>query len=91
MRSTWIRRLARLEANAHPVPTLVQWGWITALPKDYVGERHVVIVKRERTSSDRFEWCQFEERPGPAPDDAELELEEKCLAAQAIEQKLPAH
>jgi Stress responsive A/B Barrel Domain len=35
------------------------------LPEDYVGERHVVIVKREPTgASGTFEWCEFEERPG---------------------------
>jgi hypothetical protein len=68
MRSRLIARLKRLEATTPPVPTLVQCGWVTPLPKDYVGERHVVIVKRERTGSDNAEWCQFEERPGPAPE-----------------------
>jgi hypothetical protein len=38
-----------------------------ALPNDFVGERHVVIVKRESTGSPYCEWCHFEERPGPAP------------------------
>jgi hypothetical protein len=47
MRSRLIARLKRLEAITPPVPTFVQYGWVTRLPKDYVGERHVVIVKRE--------------------------------------------
>ena len=34
---------------------------------DYVGERHVVILKREPTETPNLEWCEFEERPGPAP------------------------
>ena len=71
MRSTLIARLKRLEALTPPVPTLVQYGWITRLPKDYIGERHVVIVKRERTGSDNMEWCRFEERPGPAPESSD--------------------
>jgi hypothetical protein len=46
-------------------------GNLKTLPKDYVGERHVVIVKREPAgASGNFEWCEFEERPGPAPRDA---------------------
>src|SRR5579872_5445390 len=36
-----------------------------SLPTDYVGERHVVIVKREPRG--KGEWCEFEKRPGPAP------------------------
>jgi hypothetical protein len=27
----------------------------------------VVIVKREPTETPNMEWCEFEERPGPAP------------------------
>jgi hypothetical protein len=45
----------------------VQYGWLTPLPDDFVGERHVVIVKREPTRSENVDWCEFEERPGPAP------------------------
>jgi hypothetical protein len=66
MRSRLIARLKRLEAITPPVPILVQYGWVTRLPKDYVGERHVVIVKREPSGSGNLEWCQFEERRGPA-------------------------
>jgi hypothetical protein len=35
-----------------------------------MGERHIVIVRREPTASPRFEWCEWEERPGRAPVDA---------------------
>ena len=44
-------------------------GYLTVLPEDYTGERHVVIVKREPEagSPPGHEWCEFEERPGPAP------------------------
>ena len=47
------------------VPPL-RYGYLTPLPDDYTGDRHVVIVSRT-TQSDGTEWCEFEERPGPAP------------------------
>ena len=37
------------------------------LPDDFIGERHVEIVKREPANSANVEWCEFEEFPGPAP------------------------
>jgi hypothetical protein len=37
------------------------------MPADFVGERHVVIVKREQGESADYEWIEAEERPGPAP------------------------
>ena len=37
------------------------------LPKDYVGERHVVIVGEGPSVSLPAGTYQFEERPGPAP------------------------
>ena len=48
-------------------PLMLRYGWLKPLPDDYVGERHVVIVKREPTGTPNLEWCEFEERPGPAP------------------------
>ena len=48
-------------------PQRFRSGVLKTLPKDYVGERHVVIVKREPTGAPNGEWCEFEERPGPAP------------------------
>jgi hypothetical protein len=41
------------------------------LPVDYVGERHAVATSIEATKSPNIEWCQFEERPRPAPADAD--------------------
>ena len=50
-------------------PQLIRSGYLKTLPADYVGERHVVIVKQE--PSGNGEWCEFEERSGPAPLDAQ--------------------
>src|ERR1022692_4876189 len=51
-----IVRLERLEAILTPklVP-LIRYGWLLPLPADYVGERHIVIVKQEPTRSPHFE------------------------------------
>jgi hypothetical protein len=58
--------LEKLEVAAEPKkPQLIRCGYLKTLPTDYVGERHVVIVKRK--PSGKGEWCEFEERPGPAP------------------------
>ena len=68
MRATLISRLERLEAKTANRRTVVyRYGYLKALPKDFVGERHVVIVKQESAGSPYCEWCHFEERPGPAP------------------------
>ena len=63
-----LTRLERLEAALAPqLVSLVRYGWLATLPADYVEERHVVTVKRVPTGSPHFEWCEWEERPGPAP------------------------
>ena len=46
---------------------LISYGWLATLPADYVGERHIVIVKQEPTGSPHFEWYEWEERAGPEP------------------------
>jgi hypothetical protein len=67
MRSKLLARLERLEARAEPAaPLIFRYGWLTPLSADFIGERHVVIVKREPTNSANVEWCEFEERPGAA-------------------------
>jgi hypothetical protein len=67
MRSKLVARLERLEARAEPAaPSILRYGWLMPLAADFTGERHVVIVKREPTSSPGVEWCAFEERPGAA-------------------------
>ena len=78
MRARLLVRLQRLEAQ-QPAgqPAMFRYGWLKPLPKDYTGERHVAIVKREPTRAPGFEWCEFEERLGPAPaglDDGAFEV-----------------
>jgi hypothetical protein len=68
MRRSLLTRLERLEAILAPQLTpLIRYGWLATLPADYVGERHIVIVKQEPTGSPHFEWYEWEERQGPAP------------------------
>ena len=66
MRAALRSRLEKLEVAVElKKPQLIRCGYLKTLPTDYVGERHVVIVKRE--PSGNGEWCEFEERPGPPP------------------------
>ena len=72
MKRHLLARLERLEVALAPMQKRKTcYGWLLPLPADYVGERHVVTVKREPTTSPYFEWCEWEERPGPAPIDAD--------------------
>jgi hypothetical protein len=73
MTSRLMSRVERLEARAKAkAPSALCSGFLTPLPQDYTGERHVAEVKREPirslkpqpTGSPHFFWCQFEERPG---------------------------
>jgi hypothetical protein len=69
VRSRLLKRIKLLEQRlALAKPTVFQYGWIKRLPREYVGERHVVIVKRTQTAPG-FWWSRSEERPGPAPPD----------------------
>ena len=69
MRKTLRRRIEALEQRSSPrEPVLIRYGWRRPLPPDYQGERHVVLVRCEATASPWFEWCEWEERMGPAPD-----------------------
>jgi len=66
MRAALRSRLEKLEVRVEPKkPQLFRSGYLKTLPADYVGERHVVIVKREPAGAPNGEWCEFEERPGP--------------------------
>ena len=68
MRRAVLARLERLETRSEASkPLLLRCGCLHPLPDDYVGERHIVTVRREPRSSPNVEWGQFEERPGPAP------------------------
>ena len=42
---------------------------VTPRPKEFNGEGHLAVVKREPAGSPRAHWCEFEERAGPAPAD----------------------
>jgi hypothetical protein len=68
MRTSLLRRLEKLETltKSEALP-FVLYGWVKPLPKEFTGERHVVILKRTPTGSPRISWCSFEERAGPAP------------------------
>ena len=68
MKAALLARLEKLEITM-PVgaPPIFRYGWLSQLPKDFKGERHVVSIKTTPTNSPNFEWCEFEERPGPAP------------------------
>ena len=80
MRAALRSRLERLEVRVEPKkPHFFRSGYLKTLPPDYVGERHVVIVKRE--PSGNGEWCEFEERPGPAPLDSK---EEDCTTIYIV-------
>ena len=80
MRAALRSRLERLEVRVEPKrPHFFRSGYLKTLSPDYVGERHVVIVKRE--PSGNGEWCEFEERPGPAPVDAQ---EENCTTIYIV-------
>jgi hypothetical protein len=83
MRAALHSRLERLEVGVEPKkPQLFRSGYLKTLPADYVGERHVVIVKREPSGAlGKGEWCEFEERPGPAPVDAP---EEDCTTIYIV-------
>ena len=64
-----LRRIEVLEARMAPVVAAIffRYGWLLGLPQDFTGERHVIVLERKPTNSANVEWCEFEERPGPAP------------------------
>jgi hypothetical protein len=71
MKRQLLTRLDRLEAILAVKPVgVISYGWLNTL-RNYVGERHIVIVSREPTVSPSLEWCEWEERPGAAPSEAE--------------------
>jgi hypothetical protein len=64
-----IERLERAEElEAELKPPRIRLGPIKKLPRVYTGERHVAIAKRLPPRSPFGEWVEFEERPGPAPE-----------------------
>ena len=81
MRAALRSRLERLEVVEPKKPQRFRSGVLKTLPKDYVGERHVVIVKREPAGAPGNERCEFEERPGPALLDAQ---EDDCTTIYIV-------
>jgi hypothetical protein len=68
MKGNLLSRLGRLETrNQEARQSVMQVGSLKKLPDDFVGERHVVVVKRQQTCTPNYESCLFEERPGPEP------------------------
>jgi hypothetical protein len=85
VRSRLLKRIQLLEQRLELArPVLIQYSWLKRLPKEYVGERHVVIVKRT-TTGPGFEWCRSEERPGAAPPDLDDSSLTVCLTKRAAE------
>ena len=71
-RSALLTRLARLESRAAVVthPVKLRFGKLRRLPRDYEGEKHVVVAKQLPKHGDQ-EWAEFEEVPGPDPNPQE--------------------
>lgn len=68
VRAKLLSRLGNLEAQSRqPRQPVLQIGLLRSLPDDFVGERHVVVVRREPSGTPNWETCEFAERPGPEP------------------------
>ena len=63
----------KLEGPLPEKRRVIHYGYLKQLPPDYTGPRHVVTVRRippeELAPSERgYLWFDWEERPGPGPD-----------------------
>lgn len=68
MRTKLLSRLERLEVQAQAAQeATIQIGPLKRLPADFLGDRHVVVARRQATSTPNWESCEFEQRPGPEP------------------------
>ena len=67
MRMNLLPRLKKLDASFAPnqPPPTFRYGWLTTLPEEYTGERHIAVVTKPLADSE--EPWEFEERPGPGP------------------------
>ena len=64
------RRLERIEEMKGPAEDgkiNVRYAHLRALPRDYIGEKHRVLVKGWPSETPNGD-CEIEERPGPGPD-----------------------
>jgi hypothetical protein len=70
MKAILVSRLKRLEGRALVSSELftLRFGPLRRLPREYVGERHVAILKQLPSETPDREWYEFEERPGPSPE-----------------------
>ena len=70
MKRSMLVRVEMLESfAAASTPQFLRFGWLASqLPEDYEGERHYVPLNCRPTGSPFFEWCEFEEKAGPAPE-----------------------
>ena len=59
--------LMKLDANFAPKPLQLtfRYRWLTTLPEDYSGERHIAVVTKPPADSE--EPWEFQARPGPGP------------------------
>jgi len=62
-------RIAKLEweLRRDEEPPMRMGYVIRELERNYVGERHMAVVRVVGNDSYGREWCEVEERPGPAP------------------------
>jgi hypothetical protein len=63
-----LKRLEQIETRIVWKPPVLVMGNLRRLPRDYIGEKHVVELNRRPSPV----WpgsfnCEFEERPGPEP------------------------
>jgi hypothetical protein len=69
LKANIIARLRHLEGRRHSsqeAVTLFRYGWLTPLPASFSGEKHIAMVSSQSMLNPLIEWCEFEERPGPA-------------------------
>ena len=72
MRSRLLARLKTLESQTELAkrPELILVGWLSPLPADHSGILHVVATSHPPGNESDVQWCEFEERVGPASPDA---------------------
>jgi hypothetical protein len=72
MKSRLLSRVGKLESYVEAVmPSRLRVGLLRTLPNDYVGPRHVVVLSRTPGALPHIEACEFEERPGRTPSNAD--------------------
>jgi hypothetical protein len=77
MINTLLKRIRKLEtilqSRDRPTPIFLYGyvqhlpGYVQPLPKEALGNRHLVAMRREPTALPNVELCQFEEQIGPPP------------------------